>query len=356
MKILITGICGFAGSTLAKTLKELDSTIEIIGIDNLSRSGSYLNRSGLNSLSITVHHGDVRSHSDLESLPSVDWIIDAAALASVLAGVDGTSSTRQLIEHNLYGTVNLLEYAKRCKAGLILLSTSRVYSIADLSAVPVETIDESFQVKGGAELPDSVSEKGITETFSTSSPISLYGATKLSSEVLALEYGHACKLPIWINRCGVLAGAGQFGYPEQGIFTYWINSYLRERPLKYIGFNGTGYQVRDCLHPRDVAPLLLKQVQAVDWNGPRIFNVAGGRENSISLKKLSAWCHERYGARSIASDAQTRMFDVPWLVMDSSLVAANFGWKPETRLFDIFEEIALHAEANPDWLSISGNK
>src|SRR6266540_7500214 len=83
-----------------------------------------------------------------------------------------------------------------------------------------------------------LSSEGVAENFSTSPPLSLYGATKLASEVMALEYGEAFDLPIWINRCGVLAGAGQFGQPDQGIFAFWINSYLRRQPLKYIGFDG----------------------------------------------------------------------------------------------------------------------
>ena len=86
--------------------------------------------------------------------------------------------------------------------------------------------------------------------FSTAAPVSLYGATKLASEIMALEYGGAFDFPVWITRCGVLAGAGQFGTPAQGIFAFWVNAHLRRRPLRYIGFNGTGYQARDAFHPQ----------------------------------------------------------------------------------------------------------
>jgi len=57
---------------------------------------------------------------------------------------------------------------------------------------------------------------------STQAPISLYGSTKLACEVLALECGEAFGFPVWVNRCGVLAGAGQFGTPDQGIFAFWV--------------------------------------------------------------------------------------------------------------------------------------
>jgi len=130
VKLLITGICGFVGSTLAQSWLEAVQGITVYGMDNLVRPGSELNRSRLQKLGIRLFHGDIRHASDFDSLPAVDWVVDAAANPSVLAGVDGLTSSRQLIEHNLLGTVNILEYCKRHKAGFILLSTSRVYSIA----------------------------------------------------------------------------------------------------------------------------------------------------------------------------------------------------------------------------------
>jgi len=69
-------------------------------------------------------------------------------------------------------------------------------------------------------------------------PLSLYGSTKLASETLALEYGAAYGFPVWINRCGVLAGAGQFGTAKQGIFLFWLHAWHSRRPLRYIGFGG----------------------------------------------------------------------------------------------------------------------
>ena len=145
---------------------------------------------------MTVLHGDLRMRSDLEMLPPCDWVIDAAANPSVLAGIDGRSSTRQLSEHNLSGTLNLLEYCRTHKAGLILLSTSRVYSIDALANLPMLEQNGGFQLNDAASLPAGVSRQGITEAFSTQQPISLYGATKLASEIMAIEYGSACGFPV----------------------------------------------------------------------------------------------------------------------------------------------------------------
>src|SRR5947207_3443992 len=190
MRLLITGICGFVGSSVADWFRERDPSCEIIGIENFVRPGSETNRTVLRSRGIRIQHGDVRNASDFERLPAVDWVIDAAANPSVLAGVDNRSSSRQVIEHNLYGTVNLLEYCKRIEAGLILLSTSRVYSIAALAALPLTKSNEAFEWSENARPPVGASIDGLTTEFSTSPPISLYGSTNPPSEPHALEYHH----------------------------------------------------------------------------------------------------------------------------------------------------------------------
>ena len=161
--------------------------------------------------------------------------------------------------------------------------------------------------RGTVALPPGLGPLGVSESFATSAPISLYGATKLASEALALEYGHAFDLPVFINRCGILAGAGQFGRPDQGIFSYWINSHLRRRPLKYIGFGGTGHQVRDCLHPKDLAPLLAAQLAAPKIAAAdRIVNFGGGVASAMSLRQLTDWCDDRFGAHPVAADPAAR--------------------------------------------------
>ncbi len=353
MRILITGVCGFVGATLARGLRDGWPDLEIIGLDNFVRAGSELNRASLRELGVQVRHGDVRNPSDLEALPRCEWILDAAANPSVLAGVEGKTSSRQLIEHNLGGTINMLELAKGWRSGLIILSTSRVYSLRKLAAIPVEVQGDRFvpDLKGKPLM--GLSTQGVAENFSTEPPLSLYGASKRASELLALEYGAAFDLPVFINRCGVLAGAGQFGKIDQGIFSFWIHSWRAKRPLKYMGFNGTGHQVRDCLHARDLLPLLSAQMQKPDAKKPRIINLSGGAKQSASLRELSAWCGQRFGPRQIAAEKAARRFDVPWLVLDSSLAQRAWRWKPQTALEAIWTEIAEHAGNNPSWLTVT---
>jgi len=272
----------------------------------------------------------------------------------VLAGVQGSASSRQLFEHNLGSLVNVLEYCKRHGAGLAMLSSSRVYSIAALRALPLKTGGNAFQLNGAATLPHGVSCRGVGPEFSTAAPVSLYGATKLASEAVALEYGAAFGFPVWVDRCGVLAGAGQFGRPDQGIFAYWVNAHLRRRTLRYIGFEGTGKQVRDAFHPRDLAALLDAQMADGCADGRRIYTVGGGPENAMSLAQLTAWCDARFGEHKPLPEPSGRPYDVPWMAMDSSDAAADFGWRVETPLTSILDEIAQHAERHPDWLEQAG--
>jgi CDP-paratose 2-epimerase len=353
MKVLITGACGFVGSTIARALVEADSSIALVGVDNFIRAGSELNRGALRALGVDVRHADIRHASDFEQLPAVDWVIDAAANPSVLAGVDGKTSSRQLVEHNLWGTVNLLEYCKRHGAGFILISTSRVYSIAQLAALPTDAADSAFRLRSDGTLPPGVSCRGISEGFSTATPLSLYGSAKLASEILATEYGEAFGFPVWINRCGVLAGAGQFGRIDQGIFAFWINAWLRRQPLKYVGFGGNGHQVRDCLHPRDLTALLAMQMAPGQGSAPRTVNIGGGPERAMSLAQLSDWCKDQFGAHVVGAEARIRPFDIPWFVMDSSVAADHWGWRPTISLEAILKEIGDHARQHPDWLELS---
>ena len=356
MKVLITGVCGFTGNAIANALRDFDSTIELCGIDNFVRAGSEVNRGPLQAAGLQLFHGDMRCASDFEQLPKTDWVIDAAANPSVLAGVDGNATSRQVLEHNLIGTLNVLEYARRVGAGIIMLSTSRVYSIAPLAQLPVIIQNDAYRPDLREFVTAGLTEAGVTENFPTRPPISLYGATKLASEMLTLEYGESFDLPVWINRCGVLAGAGQFGKPDQGIFAFWINSYLRRCPLSYIGFDGAGHQVRDCLHPRDVAAMAWKQMQSPHGAQERVQNVSGGRDSAMSLAQLSAWCAARFGEHSVGRAAGPRRFDVPWLVLDSTLATKQWTWQPTVPVETILEEIAQHAEEHPEWLAISAGR
>jgi CDP-paratose 2-epimerase len=328
MKLLVTGICGFVGSQLSEALLKRFTGLEITGVDNLSRRGSELNFARLKRLGCRVLHGDVRLAEDLADLPKVDWVLDCAAIPTVLAGLTGGAA--QLVGNNLTGTLHLLEKCRREGAGLMILSSSRVYSIRALCALPLRRADVRLEVDPGVSAPVGFSDAGVAESFSTEAPVSLYGATKLASEVMAIEYGQAFDFPVRINRCGVIAGPGQFGRIDQGIFSYWVYQWIQGKPLNYIGFGGEGLQVRDFLSPEDLAELVALQMADPGHQAPPILNVGGGKDRSLSLRELSSFCERALSVRrEIGSVPETRPYDIPYYVTDSRAVSQHWNWRPK---------------------------
>ena len=136
-------------------------------------------------------------------------------------------------------------------------------------------------------------------------------------------------------------------------FSYWIHSFKEKNSLKYLGFNGTGHQVRDALHPKDLVPLLSRQIMEPNSNAPKIINVGGGIENSMSLKELSAWSEKIFGSYEVISSSESRRMDAPWIVMDSTVAENAWSWSPTIGIEQILEEIASFANTNPGWLSLT---
>jgi len=349
MRILITGIAGFVGSKMATYFRQALPNATIVGIDNLSRKGSAANLPLLQQLDCTFIQGDISDRNRMESLPVVDWVIDCAANPSVLAGRGNDSLP--LIQDNLIGTIYLLEKCKQDNAGLVLISTSRVYSIQALNSIPLNSNGKAFAIDATRPLPMGVSPKGVTESCPVMAPISLYGATKLASEILALEYHHGFGFPVWINRCGVIAGAGQLGKIDQGIFSYWIYQYLLQKPLKFIGYNGTGWQARDMLHPEDLFKLIWQQIMHPIDNAPNIVNVGGGIANTLSLAELDSFCKQHIDAdKVIEAIGENRAYDIPYYSTDYSLAKQVWNWEPKWNIDTVLEEILIFGQNNLEFI------
>lgn len=349
MRVLITGGAGFVGSYLAIRFKRDFPAADIVSFDNLRRRGAELNLPRLAEAGVRFVHGDVRSPGDLSQLGSgIDLLVDAAAEPSVHAGLDG--SPQYVIETNLSGTVNCLELARRCGAAVIFLSTSRVYSIAPLREMRLKESPTRFEIEPEQEIP-GVGEGGISEAFPTHLPRSLYGATKLASELIVQEYAHAFGLRAFIDRCGVIAGPGQFGKVDQGVFTLWVANHFYGKPLSYHGFGGEGKQVRDLLHPDDLFRLVRKQVDALDHARGEIYNVGGGLPHSASLQELTALCRDVVGREvPLTSVPDTAPVDVPVYLSDSTRVSAAFDWRPKHSPRDIVRDIFLWIQGNREEL------
>lgn len=346
-KILITGGAGFVGSALALSLKKNYPQYEVFCLDNLRRKGSELNVARLGKAGIQFIHGDIRNKEDFDSLPIVDTIIEASAEPSVLAGING-GTPDYLVNTNLFGTINCLNYAVKCAAQFIFLSTSRVYPIKTIETLNFEEKETRFQLVD-AQPVIGVSSKGIAENFPLDGVRSLYGTTKLASELIIQEYNEFYKLPTVINRCGVLTGPWQMGKVDQGVMVLWIAKHFFEQKLAYIGYGGEGKQTRDILHVADLYRLIDWQIHHFDKVNGEILNAGGGVDVSVSLQELTEICQKVTGkVISIEKIKENRPADIRLYVTDNSKVTALTGWKPEIGVEQIVRDITQWLEENRD--------
>jgi CDP-paratose 2-epimerase len=345
---LVTGGAGFVGSNLCMLLREAYPAARVVAADNLRRRGSELNLPRLNASAVEFAHVDIRNASDLKDLDgSFDVMIEASAEPSVHSGLSG--SPHYLEQTNLVGTLNCLDFARSRVGKFIFLSTSRVYSIPALLEIPLQTTGSRFELDPSKPLQFGLTSAGVTEDFSVAQYRSLYGATKLASELFVQEYAQAFRLAAVVNRCGVIAGPWQMGKVDQGVFTLWMARHVYGqapgRPLMYTGFGGRGLQVRDLLHPKDLFALILKQLasNASVWNGS-VFNVGGGSAVSVSLKELTQICEEISGNRiDIGLTPNSSAVDIPFYVTDFARAKSQFGWEPKISVRQLMQEIH-------DWL------
>lgn len=131
---------------------------------------------------------------------------------------------------------------------------------------------------------------------------------------------------------------------DQGVIALWVAAHYFRRNLSYIGFDGSGRQVRDYLHIDDFCDLLLEQIRNFEAYQGRLFNVGGGLACSLSLVETTQLCEEITGNRlEIGAVAHTRPADVRIYLTDHRLVSSVSEWRPRrdarTTLGDILEWI-----------------
>lgn len=336
MRVLITGGAGFVGGNLAVALAGRHSDWEVVALDNLMRRGSELNLPRLREASVEFVHGDVREPGDLVAAGAFDAMIECSAEPSVLAGFADTSYS---VQTNLIGAFNCLERAREEEAFMVFLSTSRVYPVAPQLKLELEEAETRFELAAEQPVPGA-GPGGIAEGFPLAGARTLYGATKLSAEFLIEEYADAFDLRAVINRCGVIAGPWQMGKVDQGVFSWWLLSHRFGRPLTYIGYSGSGKQVRDLLHIDDLIDLVDEQLSDPErWSGVTA-NVGGGRECSLSLLETTDLCRELTGNEvPIGVEPETRPGDVPVYLSDCSHLHSLTSWRPRCGPRDVLADL-----------------
>jgi CDP-paratose 2-epimerase len=341
--VLITGGSGFVGANLCVGLAARHPDWSITALDNLKRRGAELNLPRLRDAGVRFVHGDVREQADLLALARVDAIVECSAEPSALAGTDG--SPDYLVRSNLFGAYHCLELARRDDAQVVFISTSRVYPYGALDALAYRETPTRFELcpEPGA----GASEAGIAENFPLDGPRTLYGATKLAAEHLVTEYAAVAGLPTVIDRCGVIAGPWQMGKVDQGVFTYWMLAHQIGRPLRYIGYGGSGKQVRDLLHVDDLVELIDRQLADPEgWRGATV-NVGGGRDVSLSLTETTALCRELTGRTiPVTGSQEDRPGDVRIYLSDTARLFSRTDWRPRHSAEDVLSDTAAWLRAH----------
>ena len=332
MRVLITGGCGFVGTNLAIFLNSKGFNVNCL--DNLSRKGSRYNLKLLRNNKIKNYNFDIYNYKKIQKLPKYDLIVDCCAEAAVEISKKNIDS---VINTNFLGTLNILKKAKKDKSKIIFLSTSRVYPIKDINnVIKKKIIYSKIKIK-----------KTFAENDNLRGPKTIYGLTKLSSEMLIEEFAYAFNLKFIINRCGVISGPLQFGKQDQGFVSLWIWSHLRKKKMKYIGYGGFGNQVRDVLHIDDLCELINLQIRKIKKINNQIFTVGGSKKSYTSLRKLTHIC-EKITKNKIKFDkvTKTSIYDIPYFITNNNLVTKTYGWKPKRNILKVVSDTFLWLKNN----------
>jgi CDP-paratose 2-epimerase len=345
-RILVTGGAGFVGANVALGVAARRPDWSVTALDNLRRRGSELNLARLRKVDVGFVHGDVRVLDDVLGSGGYDAIVECSAEPSVLSGGD------YVVQANLVGAYHCLELARRCDAQLVFLSSSRVYPVAALARLDYAESESRFELLAGQELVGA-GAAGVSERFPLEGARTLYGATKLAAELLIEEYVASFGLRAVVDRCGVIAGPWQMGKVDQGVFAHWMLAHHFGRPLRYIGYGGTGKQVRDLLHVEDLVELIARQLDDPEhWSGITV-NVGGGRDCSLSLAETTVLCRQISGREvPIGADPASRPGDVPIYLSDCTRLFALTDWRPrrgpreilaDMHAWIVDHEAAIHA-------------
>jgi CDP-paratose 2-epimerase len=317
MKVIVTGGCGFVGSNICEFLKNL--SFDVVSVDNLSKKYSKLNLKRLSNLNIKNYNINVSDKNKFIKLNyKSDIIIDCCADPAVeFSRIDILKN----INNNLITTYNVLEKAKKDNSKLIFISTSRIYPIKD-SRQKFDTFLKKKKIILFKEASNIIGPKTI------------YGFSKLASEMLIKEYNYAFNIDYLINRCGLITGPWQFGKVEQGLVSLWLWKHLnKDNNLYYKGYNGSGNQIRDILFINDLCELVYLQIKKFKKIKNQTFCIGGGIKNSVNLNQLTKICEEiTKNKLKIKRDLDTSIYDIPFYITSLDKVKKYYNWHPKTDL------------------------
>jgi len=240
-------------------------------------------------------------------------------------------------EVNATGTLNLLEAVRRhCpESPFLFMSTNKVYGDAP-NSVPLVERDTRWDYANEADV------HGISEDRSIDGCLhSLFGASKVAADVMVQEYGRYFGMPTVCYRGGCLTGPNHSGAELHGFLAYLARCVREGRRYRVYGYKGK--QVRDNIHSYDVCTAFL-----AFYESPRaaaVYNLRGGRENSVSILEALARFEELIGKKlDVEYVDQNRVGDHICYISDLRRLRSDFpGWQITRSLDDILRELASPA-------------
>jgi CDP-paratose 2-epimerase len=280
--VLITGSSGLIGSEAVEHFDRPGYTVH--GVDNNMRRIFFgdpgdttwnLDRLRRVTRNFTHHDLDIRDRIAMETLfraHRFDLIIHCAAQPS-------HDKARDIpildFEVNALGTVNLLEATRlHCpEAVFILLSTNKVYGDAP-NEFPLTELETRWEYARPEDY------NGISENCRIDRTLhSLFGASKAAADLMAQEYGRYFGMKVGVFRGGCLTGPSHSGVELHGFLSYLVKVTISGGTYSVFGYKGK--QVRDNIHSYDV----VRAIEEFAGNARcgEVYNLGGGRENSVSM-------------------------------------------------------------------------
>jgi CDP-paratose 2-epimerase len=339
-KALVTGSCGLIGSEVSLHLAR--HGYQIHGIDNNERA-VFFGPEGDTSWSLErlrAHIRDYRHHNlDIRDRAGILRLVGELQPHVIVHTAAQPSHDRAAaipfddFDTNAVGTLNLLEAARRAcpESPFVHMSTNKVYG--DLpNTIALRELETRW------DYDDPAYEHGIPETFSIDqSKHSLFGASKVASDVMVQEYGRYFKMPTCCLRGGCLTGPNHSGVELHGFLSYLVRCNIEGREYKVFGYKGK--QVRDNIHSEDVANFMLAFIGAPRWG--EVYNIGGGKENSCSILEAFALVEELTGRpQKYTYLDQNRIGDHICYYSDLRKMQAHYpSWRITRPLRDVFREI-----------------
>lgn len=338
--LLVTGSSGLIGSEVVSHFAAEGWSVH--GVDNNMRAEFFgpegdtrWNQGRLARAFAGFRHHEV----DIRDRAGVDALLAAVrptAIVHTAAQPSHDLAARRPFDDfdvNAVGTMNLLEAARRhCpEAPFVHMSTNKVYGDApnEIGRVELET---------RWDYADPAYREGIPESFRIDqSKHSLFGASKVASDVMVQEYGRYFGMPTCCLRGGCLTGPNHSGVELHGFLSFLIKCNLEGRLYRVFGYKGK--QVRDNIHSADVVAFMARFIAA-----PRqgeVYNLGGGRENSISILEAFRLA-EAVSGKAMRHEYvdQARSGDHICYYSDLRKLKAHYpGWGITRDLRTTFEEI-----------------